>query len=416
MIMWGNNMSTVERRVLDFFEKNIIWFLYGFITIAALVLRYQFVDWKMSDYNDYLEPWFLELKRAGGLRGLGQIIGNYNVLYLFLLALLTYIPLEPVILIKGLSVCMDLLGAILGAILCKGKNKSIGNITSAMIYGIILMLPNVFINSSVWAQCDFSYTAFLMLSIWFMFKDKFRLAVIVFGIAFAFKLQAVFFLPVLLVYYIVKKRFSILEFLWWPAMWLMTSVPALLMGRSFDSVVRIYKDQVTLYNWMTLNYPNIYCIFQKAGNEPEAYENFSTMAILLTMFILAVGCTYAVKKKMVGQKVELLGLSTWCLFTCVQVLPAMHERYGFPAEIMAVCYAFMRKDKWGFLVAFLINGSISINYIALVFNGIETPRYLLMVVNLAAYALLTYLLLKQGIGRNSSPAEAAPSEINGVPT
>ena len=76
-------MSTVERRVLDFFEKNIIWFLYGFITIAALVLRYQFVDWKMSDYNDYLEPWFLELKRAGGLRGLGQIIGNYNVLYLF---------------------------------------------------------------------------------------------------------------------------------------------------------------------------------------------------------------------------------------------------------------------------------------------------------------------------------------------
>ena len=415
MIMWGNNMSTVERRVLDFFEKNIIWFLYGFITIAVLVLRYQFVDWKMSDYNDYLEPWFLELKRAGGLRGLGQIIGNYNVLYLFLLALLTYIPLEPVILIKGLSVCMDLLGAILGAILCKGKNKSIGNITSAMIYGIILMLPNVFINSSVWAQCDFSYTAFLMLSIWFMFKDKFRLAVIVFGIAFAFKLQAVFFLPVLLVYYIVKKRFSILEFLWWPAMWLMTSVPALLMGRSFDSVVRIYKDQVTLYNWMTLNYPNLYCIFLKAGNEPEGYESFSTMAILLTMFILAVGCNYAVKKKMVGQKVELLGLSTWCLFTCVQVLPAMHERYGFPAEIMAVCYAFMRKDKWGFLVAFLINGSISINYIALVFNGIETPRYLLMVVNLAAYALLTYLLLKQGIGRNSSPAEAAPSEINGVP-
>ena len=57
-------MSTVERRVLDFFEKNIIWFLYGFITIAALVLRYQFVDWKMSDYNDYLEPWFLELKRG----------------------------------------------------------------------------------------------------------------------------------------------------------------------------------------------------------------------------------------------------------------------------------------------------------------------------------------------------------------
>ena len=125
--------------------------------------------------------------------------------------------------------------------------------TSVLAYGVLLVLPNVFINSSVWAQCDFSYTAFIMLSVYFLVKDKFRWAVIAFGIAFCFKLQAVFFLPVLLVYYVVKKKFSILEFLWWPGMWLLTSLPALLMGRSFDSIVRIYKDQVTLYKWMTLS-------------------------------------------------------------------------------------------------------------------------------------------------------------------
>ena len=63
-------MSAIERRVVDFFEKNMIWFLYGFITLTALVLRYQFVDWRMPDYNSYLEPWFLELQAAGGLQGL----------------------------------------------------------------------------------------------------------------------------------------------------------------------------------------------------------------------------------------------------------------------------------------------------------------------------------------------------------
>ena len=110
-------MGKMERRFLEFFERNIIWFLYAFITLAALALRWQFIDWRSPDYSSYLEPWFLELKAAGGLKGLGQVIGNYNVLYLFLMALLTYVPLEPIVLIKGLSIAMDFLGAFAGALL-----------------------------------------------------------------------------------------------------------------------------------------------------------------------------------------------------------------------------------------------------------------------------------------------------------
>ena len=53
-------MSAVERRVLEFFEKNIIWFLYGFITIAALAIRWQFIEWESPDYISYLGPWFEE--------------------------------------------------------------------------------------------------------------------------------------------------------------------------------------------------------------------------------------------------------------------------------------------------------------------------------------------------------------------
>lgn len=395
-------MSAIERRVVDFFEKNMIWFLYGFITLTALVLRYQFVDWRMPDYNSYLEPWFLELQAAGGLQGLGEIIGNYNVLYLFLMALLTYIPLEPIVLIKGLSVSLDLFGACLGAVLCRGNHKTINNMTSVLAYGVLLMLPNVFINSSVWAQCDFSYTAFIMLSVYFLVKDKFRWAVIAFGIAFCFKLQAVFFLPVLLVYYVVKKKFSILEFLWWPGMWLLTSLPALLMGRSFDSIVRIYKDQVTLYKWMTLSYPNIYYLFQKTDSEMEGYANFSEMAILLTFFILAAGCVYAVRKKLVNNCKNLLCFSAWIAFTCVMFLPAMHERYGFMGEILVVCYALVAKNVSSYIAAILVNGVAIVNYVGMMFAAIQTPYYLLMVINLTAYSLLTYLVLRQGIGQEKT--------------
>ena len=414
--MWGNSMSAVERRVLEFFEKNIIWFLYGFISIAALAIRWQFIEWESPDYISYLGPWFEELKEAGGIRGLGQSIGNYNVLYLFLMALLTYIPLEPITLIKSLSFLFEFFGAFLAVLLCTEDKMGLANITSVMIYSVLRALPNVFINSAVWAQCDFSYTAFVLLSVCFLLKEKFFLAMIAFGIAFCFKLQAIFFLPVLLVCYVVKKKFSIINFLWWPGMWLLTSIPALLMGRSFDSILRIYKDQVTLYNWLTLSYPNVYYFFQKTGSEPEAYANFSKMAIILTMLILAVGCTYAVKKRFVDKQKDLLLFSTWCLFTCVMFLPAMHERYGFAAEIFVVCYAFSDKRMGSFAAAVLMNGVTIINYIGMMFWTIQVPYYILTVCNLAAYVLLTYLLLKQGIQRSNILTETVPNELNGVPT
>lgn len=271
--------------------------MYGFITVAALLIRWQFIDWRSPDYINYLEPWFLELKEAGGLNGLGKEIGNYNVLYLLLMALLTYIPLEPILLIKALSCFMDFLGAFAGVLLCRNMGKHFGSMTSVMIYGVLLILPNVFVNSAVWAQCDFSYTAFVMISLFFLMKDKFREAMIAFGVAFCFKLQAIFFLPVLLVYYVSKKKFSILEFLWWPLVWAATSLPAVMMGRSINSIVRIYHNQVTLYSWMTMSYPNIYMTIQKTGSEVEDYAYFSDMALVLTFCILSIGCAYAVRKK-----------------------------------------------------------------------------------------------------------------------
>ena len=389
-------MSTAEKKVLEFFEKNMIVFLYIFITVAALVLRYQFKDWESPDYIDYMGPWFQELKQEGGLRALGKVVGDYNVLYLFVMALLTYIPLEQIVLIKGMSVVMDLVGAFAGALLCRGTNRSINNMTSVMVYGIILMLPNVFINSAAWAQCDFIYTAFIMLSILFLFKDKFRWAMIFYGIAFAFKLQAIIFLPVLLVYYVSRKKYSILEFLWWPVTWFITSLPAIVMGRSIRSIIQVYTAQTNMYPWMTLNYPNIYQLFQKAGQEMEAYELFSDMAILLTLGILGIGCVYAVKKRMVFNREGLMGLSAWCAFTCVMFLPAMHERYGMLAEILIVCYAFMKKNIWGYIVAVLTNGISIILYVALMFSTIQLNFLLLAVFNVAAYALFTYLILRQG--------------------
>ena len=134
----------------------------------------------------------------------------------------------------------------------------------------------------------------------------------------------------------------------------------------------------------------------------EGYANFSEMAILLTFFILATGCVYAVRKKLVNNCKNLLCFSAWIAFTCVMFLPAMHERYGFMAEILVVCYALVAKNVSSYIAAILVNGVAIVNYVGMMFAAIQTPYYLLMVINLTAYSLLTYLVLRQGIGQEKT--------------
>ena len=106
----------------------------------------------------------------------------------------------------------------------------------------------------------------------------------------------------------------------------------------------------------------------------------------------------------------------WWLVTCVMLLPAVHERYGFAAEIFVVCYAFSDKRMGSFAAAVLMNGVTIINYIGMMFWTIQVPYYILTVGKLAAYVLLTYLLLQQGIQRSKILTETVPNELNGVPT
>ena len=92
-------------------------------------------------------------------------------------------------------------------------------------------------------------------------------------------------------------------------------------------------------------------------------------------------------------------------------LPAMHERYGFVAEILVVCYALVAKSVSGYIAAILVNVVAIVNYVGMMFAAIQTPYHLLMAVNLTAYCLLTYLVLRQGIGQTKGTDETEESLV-----
>jgi Gpi18-like mannosyltransferase len=57
----------------------------------------------------------------------------------------------------------------------------------------------VLFNSAAWGQCDGIYTCFIIMSLFYLLRERDILSMAMFGMAFAVKLQAVFFAPFVLV-------------------------------------------------------------------------------------------------------------------------------------------------------------------------------------------------------------------------
>lgn len=93
----------------------------------------------------------------------------------------------------------------------------------------VLFLPTVVMNGAMWAQCDMMYVTFLLLCTLFFYKEKYVISFIWLGVAFSLKLQAVFLCPALLILYVVRKKFSALNFLWMPAMLEIFAIPSVIV-------------------------------------------------------------------------------------------------------------------------------------------------------------------------------------------
>lgn len=192
----------------------------------------------------FLSRWWVFLATHGRLAALrDDSFSNYNTPYLVLQALATYLPVPAIVAIKAISVLGDLLLAFVGSrIVAQLRPASAWAPVAA--FGIVLFLPTVVMNSGVWAQCDSLYAAACLASVLFLIRGRTGVASAWFGVAFAFKLQAVFLLPVLVAVVIVNRH-RLRSLLAAPATFLACLVPALLAGRSLVSQLMVYPLQVT---------------------------------------------------------------------------------------------------------------------------------------------------------------------------
>ena len=381
-------MVTTSSKTLVRARPGVVVVVVVAVTLAFAV-RFAFVDEVNGDYRAFLSPWYDALAAGGGFRAVGQEIGNYNPPYLYLLAATTYLPIAKIAAIKLVSMVFDVvLAAFAGLIV----HRRFGTWVSVLAFVVVLFAPTVLLNSGDWGQCDSIYAAFCLGSLYFLLRGRSWWACVFFGLALSFKLQAIFFLPALLIVLVVNRQ-RVLALLSVPVTFLSMLLPAALAGRSWRSLLMVYPDQVTtggvgggaaggfgrggaggglgggtadtssgLGAW-TQNGPTMY---QWVGGSTIWLVVGLVVAAAL---IVALGLL-AWRNRPLGEA-QVVALVTATVLAVPFFLPQMHERYFYLADVMTIVAAFYLRRFWP--VAVVVSVSSLLAYAPFLWRTTPVP-------------------------------------------
>ena len=336
---------------IPFFEGLLKKQKYFWITVAciaaAFVLRGLMLDYQSGDYNVFLTKWVDYFRTNGGFAGLKDSIGNYNIPYLYFLALFSYSGIRDLYLIKLLSIAFDV-------VLAFGMMKLAGVYTRSLprrlaAYLVTLLLPTVILNGAYWGQCDSIYASFAVLSLWLVLSGRPKSSMVCMALSFSFKLQAVFIMPLFLVMLFAGK-IKFRHFFIFPLTYVLEILPAVLLGRPFKDALLLYFNQAeTVGSGLNYNSPSIFAFVN--GEINAAPVSVAGVAITF-IFVFAILFWALSKRRHLGNH-ALMGIALLFVVGIPFLLPHMHDRYFFMADVLILLPAVLYT---GFIpVAFFVS-------------------------------------------------------------
>lgn len=360
-------------------------FFFGFM------IRWKLMPIESADYWGFLEDWMRQIREGGGYRSLGHQISNYTSPYMYIMCFLSYITDNDLYALKLVSVCFDYAASIAIFLLIFQMTENVKK--SILGMAVLLLSPTVIIDSAYWCQCDIIYTTFILYALYNFFKNNSKWCLIFIGISFAFKQQVLFIVPFLLIMWLKKRTIRLVHFLWVPVIYVISTLPAWMMGRDFKELLLIYFDQSETYPWGTLEYPNIYALLGEAMPDMRHADEVSGAGIFMTIILL--GClAYYFYTKDINMTDELI--MTLALFTVgviVYCLPHMHDRYGFLIDILAIVYGVINIKKLPITFGFFIVSILSFMPYLIVVHIV--PIQYVAIIQLGLIAYVGYDLYKQ---------------------
>ncbi len=377
-------------------KSRAAWIVSLLLTAAAFTLRALAFDYETLDYQNFLHPWCEFFKANGGWRALARPVGNYNIPYLYFLALFSYLPLRDLHLIKLLSVFFDVL-------LAWGCTMLLGRVTGSRArrlacYFTVLFLPTVILNGALWGQCDGVYVALAVISVWLALEGKPVGCVLCMTLSFGFKLQAVFVMPIFAVF-LMQGKLRWKHLLLFPAAYVLLVMPAVLLGRPFLDTLTLYFSQTgSIGSGLNYNSPSVFAVFWQITEKEPASTIAILAAFVYTVNLLAVAW---VNRERLGDR-AVIALALLFAIGIPFLLPHMHDRYFYAADILSVALAYAMPALW--LAAPLTQFASLLGY-----HAYLKMRYLLPMRYGSAALILSFALAMIGLLASVSGAKPAKS-------
>jgi Gpi18-like mannosyltransferase len=303
------------------------------LTGTAFLIRIYCLPHETLDYQDFLSVWVEYFKENGGWAALSQNVGNYNVPYLYFLALFSYSDINPLYLIKILSIFFDVLLAY--GVLKLSSLFTQNRTTRFAAFFLTLFLPTVVLNGAYWGQCDSIYVAFAVWGIYFALCDRPVFSMVAIALSFAFKLQAVFIMPLWLIFLYTRKiRWYHLGI--FPLTYLVVVLPAVLTGRPLWDTLTLYINQGgTVGSGLNYNSSSVFA-FATQNTDVELFSRLGIIAAFVAMGMLLF-LLYLRRDRL--DNAGILCAGVFLSVVIPFLLPHMHDRYFYMADILTLAYA-----------------------------------------------------------------------------
>lgn len=295
-----------------------------------------------GDLSDRIR-WYDFIARNGNFAALQHDFSEYNLPYFYLMAAVSlFFPEASVVHVKLVPVAFDFaLALFVGLCVRVGHPRS--RIVPILAALAALLAPTVVLNGAFWGQNDSIHTTFLAACLYFLLTRRRAAACIAFGVAVACKLTA-FVLAPLLLWLLVKQDLGWRHLLLSPTAYLASLLPAWLSGRALDELLLIDFRNMARHQSCALseNAPNFYRWI------PEAWQDFypGGAGEALTAGVVSI-VAVSLYKSRTGVTAERLALlATFSVLAAPYFLPRMHERYFFPADVVAIVLAFHAPRYW----------------------------------------------------------------------
>jgi len=382
-----NNIKSVNE--VDIFSMTFFTLIFTLICVVALlVVRGALFYYVSGDYWWFLRLWVEEYRTMTFLEGMRTNVGTYNPPYMYILNIIARINVpfvntisSDLFLIKIVSVIFDFILAFFVMKIVALRTTSAN--MRALAFLAAFAIPTVILNGAMWGQCDSIYATFAIGSFYFGLRGRSKMSYAFMALSLSFKLQAVFLMPILAIF-VFTNRIRLKDCYMFFLVYIATLLPAILAGMPLVDAAFSYIVQANFYRGLNMNIVNMWRFFEQ---EHLSYHNFRLAGIFFAGFAtLSLMFFTCVNRKRLIKIVDYVRLAYLFAIIIPFLLPKMHDRYYFIADVLAVVVFFYDKRRWYVPVVTIFCSFLA--YAFFLMGWVELLDY-----RLAALALLTVIII-----------------------